>query len=143
MSSSHDQPDAVAAGVALTQLSESWVMPVVLDASAAKKNADENIATATVVAIPDLPELANAVWKEDPLPRKNAISRMPLRITQISAVACGNSPVVFALHSDGSIFKWSEWDGEAAGQWTKLPPIPDDAGPVKSPPYVPPGKRLL
>lgn len=64
-------------------------------------------------------------------------------VVQIAAVSYGNGPVVFALHSDGSIYKWSEWDGEAAGQWTKLPPIPDDAGPVKSPPYVPPGKRLL
>ncbi len=96
----------------------------------------------TVVEVPDIPELKDTVWKEDPLLRKNAISRMPLKIMGVSSVSYGNAPVVFALHSDGSIYKWSEWDGEAAGRWTKLPPIPEDAEPVKSPPCVPPGKRL-
>lgn len=96
----------------------------------------------TVVEVPDIPEWKGSVWKEDPLPRKNAISRIPLRIMEISAVSYGNGPVVFALHLDGSIYKWSEWDGEAAGRWTKLPPIPEDAEPVKSPPCVPPGKRV-
>ncbi len=100
---------------------------------------DANSPEVTVVEVPDISELKDAVWKEDilPSPVANQSKRVrPSRITQISTEWRGDGSVLFALNADGDIYRWTEIDGTVSGSWAKLPEIPDNVALVENYPVM-------